>query len=85
MLVEFETAERLEALLAPVLVVRARRVPLLCAARAHEVSVESHMVIYNHRVPRARIKHVFASRTPVAVGDQALIPETIAFDTTFAY
>ena len=67
-LVEFEPAELLQAFLALVLVVLARRVSSLCAARAHEVSVESPMGSYHLTSPRASIKHVFAGRAPVAVG-----------------
>ena len=82
--VELEAAELLEALLALALVVLARRVPSLCAGRAHEVLVEAPMISHHLRVPRARIKHVFASGSPLAVGDQELLPNIIAFDATLA-
>ena len=83
-LVELEAAELLEALLALVLVVLARRVPSLCAPRAHEVSVQASMLLYRIHVPRPCIKHASASRAPVAVEGKALSPDIIAFDTTLA-
>ena len=82
--VELEAAELLEALLALVLVVLARCVPSLCAARAHEVSVEVSMIPNHPCVPSACIKHLFASRAPVAVGCQALLPDINLFDTLLA-
>ena len=84
--VKLEAAEFFQAVLALVLVVPARRVPSLCTARAHEISVRVSMVFfYRLHVPRARIKDIFASRAPVAVASQALFPDIIALDTTLAY
>ena len=83
-LVKHEAAELFEALFALVVVVLAGRVPSLCARRAHEVSVEASMISQHLSVPRACIKDVFASRTPVDVGGQALLPDIITLDTALA-
>ena len=65
-LVELQVAEVVQALFALVLVVLPGRIPPLSAARAQEVSIVISMVPYHLRVPTALIKHVFASRAPVA-------------------
>ena len=83
-LVELEAAELLQAFLALVLVVPARRVSSLCTARAHEVSVESPMGSYHLTTPCASIKHVFAGRAPVVVGGQTILPTSVALGTKFA-
>ena len=84
-LVELESAELLQALLALVFVVLARRVSLLCAARAHEVSVEPPMGSHLFASPRTIIKHVFAGRAPVAVGGETILPSSVTQGTTLAY
>ena len=82
--VELEASEHLTALFALVLVVLSRRVSSLCAVRAHEVSDEAPMISHHLRVPSACLKHLFASRAPVAIRCQALLPDILAFDTELA-
>ena len=82
--VELEAAEDLQALLALVILVPAWCVPSLCAARAHKVSVVLTMILNHLPVPSACIKHFFASRAPVVVEGQVLVPDIVAFDTSLA-
>ena len=81
-LLEVVAAEFLEALLALMLLVLARRVPSLCADGTYEISIAKSMVSYQYRVPAARIKDIPAGRTSVTVGEQFLPP--IALHTTLA-
>ena len=60
-LLEVVAAEFLAAFFAMMLPVFARRVPSLCAARTYEASIAVSMVVYQLRVPAARIKDIPAS------------------------
>ena len=82
--VELEAAEDLQALLVLVLFVPARCVFSLCAALAHKVSVVLTMILNHLPVPSACIKHFFASRAPVVVEGQVLVPDIVALDTSLA-
>ena len=75
-LIKFAAAQLLQALGALVLFVFARCEPSVCAAWAHEVSIKVTVVLYHLNIPRARVKHIFALRAPVAVGTEGLLPRT---------
>ena len=82
--VELEAAEDLQALLALVLLVSTRCVSALCATLAHQVSVVLTMILNHLPVPSACIEDFFASRAPVVVEGQVLVPDIVALDTSLA-
>ena len=84
LLVETEAAVLFQTLFALVRVVPARRVSSFCTVRAYEIPVRQPVMLELLIAPRACVKHVLASRAPVAVACQALFPDIIAFDTTLA-
>ena len=85
LLVELVLPETQQACLALELVVLARRVPSACAAWAHQVLVPALMFLPSVPCPSAGVKHVFASRAPVLIGCQLLLPDLFVCDTTLAY
>ena len=82
--VELEAAEDLQALLALVLLVSTRCVSAFCATLAHQVSVVLTMILNHLPVPSACIEDFFASRAPVVVEGQVLVPVIVAFETSLA-
>ena len=82
--VELEAAEDLQALVALVLLVSTRCVSAFCATLANQVSVVLTMILNHLPVPSACIEDFFASRAPVVVEGQVLVPVIVAFETSLA-